>query len=312
MPEKKIFILPGEVAVSRQPATISTLLGSCVSICLYSRELKAGGMNHFMLPTGENENMKGKYGDYATGKLVEMMRRLGSNSENLEARIYGGGSVVGHLDSGMSIGPKNILMAERLMAQYRIPIKRKEVGGNNGRKIFFNTETGEVDVKIIEKSQLSKQLESKKKSMAGRKIRVLVVDDSATIRRIITRALELDPEIEVVGDAKDAYHAREMVLRLDPDVLTLDIIMPKMDGMTFLKKLMIHFPKPIIIVSSIAQKESRQRMRALDMGAVKVVDKEDLKLYQGLETVSGILTKMVRSAAVTHVEKKTIDEIGRI
>jgi len=309
---KKVFVLPGEMAVSRQPSEIATLLGSCIAVCLYNKKLKVGGLNHFMLPTGEKEEMKGKYGDYAIKKLVEMMSRLDPNLRNLEAYMYGGASVVGHLNTGAGIGLNNIKMAETMLNSYGIPIKLREVGGENGRKIFFHSDTGEVQMRMIERSELTRQIDAKKRAIADRKIRVMVVDDSSTVRQVIRKALELEAGIEVVGDAEDAYEAREMIMELDPDVLTLDIIMPKIDGLTFLKKLMLHFPKPIIIVSTIARDGSKQKKRAEDMGAVDVIDKEDLKLYQGLNTASSILAKAVRNAAVMIVKKKSVQEIGHI
>ena len=309
---KRVFVLPGEMAVSRQPSEIATLLGSCVAVCLYNKKINAGGLNHYMLPTGEKEEMKGKYGDYAIGKLIEMMRRLDPNLRNVEAHMYGGAAVVGHLNTGAGIGKKNVEMADTMLKKYGIRVIRREVGGENGRKLYFNSKTGEVQVRLIERSELTKQIVEKKQALANRKIRVMVVDDSSTVRQIIKKALELDAGIEVVGDAEDAYEARQMIMELDPDVLTLDIIMPKMDGLTFLKKLMLHFPKPIIIVSTIARDGSKQKMRAEDMGAVNVIDKAELKLYEGLEKASSVLIKAVRSASVMMVKKRSADEIGHI
>ena len=313
MEKKNVFILPGEMAVSKHPAMFSTLLGSCIAICLYNPKMKYGGINHYMLPTGEKvESMKGKYGDYATEKLVEMMMKLDPDIKNLQAHVFGGGAVVGHLSAGEGIGKKNIELAKTLLDHYGIKIKTWEVGGNNGRKIYFDTEKGEIESKLIERSEMTLQLEQKKKALASRKIRVLVVDDSSTIRQIITNALHTDKDIEVIGDAEDPYHARERILELDPDVITLDIIMPKMDGVTFLKKLMIHMPKPVVIVSSVAQKGSKQRFRAEEIGAVDVVDKEDLQLYKGLETTAKILIPKVKMAAATIVKKKVKEDIQHI
>jgi two-component system chemotaxis response regulator CheB len=107
-----------------------------------------------------------------------------------------------------------------------------------------------------------------------RKIRVLVVDDSAVVRHMISGALAQDPEIEVVGAACDPYVARDMILKLEPDVLTLDIEMPRMDGLTFLKILQEHRPMPVIIVSSLTQAGSKLALRALELGAVDVVAKQ--------------------------------------
>ena len=107
-----------------------------------------------------------------------------------------------------------------------------------------------------------------------KKIRVLVVDDSAVVRRMISDALSLDPEIEVVGAACDPYVARDMILQHEPDVLTLDIEMPRMDGLTFLKILQEHRPMPVVIVSSLTPAGSKVALRAMELGAVDVVAKQ--------------------------------------
>lgn len=104
-------------------------------------------------------------------------------------------------------------------------------------------------------------------------IRVLVVDDSAMVRKLVTDALSTDPEIEVVGTAVDPYVARDKMLKLKPDVLTLDIEMPRMDGLTFLKILMDQRPMPVIIMSSLTQRGSHTALEALRLGAFDVLGK---------------------------------------
>lgn len=106
-------------------------------------------------------------------------------------------------------------------------------------------------------------------------IRVLVVDDSALVRKAITDALALDPAIEVVGTACDPYVARDKILRLDPDVLTLDLEMPRMDGLTFLRILMRHHPLPVVVISSLTQAGSQAAFDAIEAGAVDVLAKPD-------------------------------------
>ena len=106
-----------------------------------------------------------------------------------------------------------------------------------------------------------------------RKIRVLVVDDSAVVRRMISDALGADPGIEVVGTACDAYVARDKILELNPDVLTLDIEMPRMDGLSFLRILQKHRPMPVVVVSSLTQAGSRAAIEAMELGAVDVLAK---------------------------------------
>ena len=105
------------------------------------------------------------------------------------------------------------------------------------------------------------------------KIRVLVVDDSATVRRMVTDALGVDPEIEVVGTAMDPYIAKDKILALKPDVITLDLEMPRMDGLTFLRILMERHPIPVVIMSSLTQPGSLKAIEAMQQGAVEVLGK---------------------------------------
>jgi two-component system, chemotaxis family, protein-glutamate methylesterase/glutaminase len=107
----------------------------------------------------------------------------------------------------------------------------------------------------------------------GRKIRVLIVDDSAIVRRILSEALSSADDIEVAGTAPDPYVARDKILALKPDVLTLDIEMPRMDGLTFLRKLMQFHPMPAVVISSLAQKNCSAALDAMAVGAVEVLAK---------------------------------------
>lgn len=108
---------------------------------------------------------------------------------------------------------------------------------------------------------------------AARKARVLVVDDSAIVRKLLSDAIRSEPDMEVVGGASDPYMARDLIVQLAPDVLTLDIEMPRMDGLTFLRKLMAHRPMPVIVVSSLTQAGSSASIEALRLGAIDVIPK---------------------------------------
>nr|NJM00934.1 chemotaxis response regulator protein-glutamate methylesterase [Desulfobacula sp.] len=107
----------------------------------------------------------------------------------------------------------------------------------------------------------------------ARKIKVLIVDDSAIVRKIFSEQLSRQRGIEVVGTAPDPYVARDKIVRLRPDVVTLDIEMPRMDGVTFLKKLMQYYPLPVIIVSSLSERGSKLALEALSLGALEVISK---------------------------------------
>ncbi len=140
-----------------------------------------------------------------------------------------------------------------------------------------------------------------KQSLFNKPIKVLVVDDSAVVRHIFTRELSRYEGIEIVGGAIDPYVARDKILRLKPDVITLDIEMPRMDGLSFLAKLMRYYPLPVIICSSLAPEQSPTALRALRMGAVEVISKPSSRF-----STPDILrmVRAIRAASLARVEKQ--------
>jgi two-component system chemotaxis response regulator CheB len=134
------------------------------------------------------------------------------------------------------------------------------------------------------------------------KIKVLIIDDSAVVRKIFTQQLEKAPGIEVVGTAPDPYIAREKIVRLQPDVITLDIEMPRMDGITFLKHLMKSFPLPVIIVSSLTRKSSKLALEALSLGALEVLSKPSVAYSVG--DMGDQLIEKIKAVAVVDVKSR--------
>lgn len=136
--------------------------------------------------------------------------------------------------------------------------------------------------------------------MTDRKIKVLIVDDSALIRQLLTEILGSDHRIDVVGSAADPYVAREKIKKLNPDVLTLDVEMPKMDGITFLRNLMRLRPMPVVMVSSLTEKGADITLEALEVGAVDFVSKPKLDVAEGIqEYADEIIAKVITAASVT-------------
>jgi len=148
------FLYPSTLFASKEPYMVSTILGSCISVCLYDPVLKIGGMNHYMLPnwTG-NDLVSPKYGNIAIEKLIEKMLSMGSKKGNLNAKVFGGGELLSPEKSGLRIGQRNIKVAEMMLAEHKIPIVASSTGGPQGRKIVFNTGTGEVRHKFLVKTQ---------------------------------------------------------------------------------------------------------------------------------------------------------------
>ena len=139
-------------------------------------------------------------------------------------------------------------------------------------------------------------------------LRVLVVDDSALVRRVLSEELSRFPDIEVVGTAVDPYMARDRIVELKPHVLTLDVEMPRMDGLSFLAKLMKHHPLPVIVVSSLTPEDSENALRALQLGAVEVIPKPGSQFT--VPDVGRRLVRAIRAASVARVKRVEDSPVG--
>jgi two-component system, chemotaxis family, protein-glutamate methylesterase/glutaminase len=132
-------------------------------------------------------------------------------------------------------------------------------------------------------------------------VRVLIVDDSAVMRQLLTSLLEADPEITVVGTAADPYIARERIKALNPDVVTLDVEMPHMDGLTFLRKIMALRPMPVVMISTLTQSGAETTLEALEIGAVDFIAKPALEQAERLADLAAELQQKVKAAAQVRV-----------
>jgi two-component system, chemotaxis family, protein-glutamate methylesterase/glutaminase len=141
--------------------------------------------------------------------------------------------------------------------------------------------------------------------MTNRRTRVLIVDDSALVRRILSEILSADREVEVVGTASDAYMARDKIKQLNPDVITLDVEMPKMDGVTFLKNLMRLRPMPVVMVSSLTEHGAEITLDALGVGAVDYLPKPKIDLAAALGDYAEELCSKIKAAAKAKVRAYT-------
>ena len=141
-------------------------------------------------------------------------------------------------------------------------------------------------------------------------IRVLIVDDSALMRQMLTEILSADPAIEVVGTAPDPHVARDRIKALSPDVLTLDIEMPVMDGLSFLQKLMALRPMPVVVVSTLTQKGADAAVRALELGAVDSVGKPLTDIRNCMAELSAELIAKVKAAAVARPRARATAPAG--
>lgn len=136
-----------------------------------------------------------------------------------------------------------------------------------------------------------------------KKIRVVVVDDSALVRSLLTEIINKQPDMECIGAANDPLIAREMIRELDPDVITLDIEMPKMDGLEFLSRLMRLRPMPVVMISTLTERGAEVTMRALELGAVDFVAKPRIGLVDGIKELSVSIVDKVRIASKAHIKR---------
>lgn len=149
------FIHVGQIHIDDAPHAISTVLGSCISVCLYDSTLGIGGMNHYLLPFWNGNGLQSpKFGNIAIPKLIEAMMAKGSSSKTIQAKIFGGASMNMTGTEAMMIGEKNILVAKEILKEYKISIVAEDVGGHNGRKIQFDLERGKVLLKYAQRSDM--------------------------------------------------------------------------------------------------------------------------------------------------------------
>ena len=147
------------------------------------------------------------------------------------------------------------------------------------------------------------------------KIKVLVIDDSALIRSLLTEIINSQKDMEVIGAAPDPLIARDMIKALNPDVLTLDVEMPKMDGLDFLEKLMRLRPMPVVMVSTLTEKGNEITMRALELGAIDFVTKPKMSITEGMHEYTDIIADKIRAAAqakMTSLPRQAIVKNGAV
>jgi len=144
--ERMAYLYPGELMVSQEPCTVSTVVGSCVAIFLWDARLKIGGMNHYLLPHGEPSP---RYGTTAVRALIDRLVSLGSAPEHLVAKVFGGAHVLGHAPAGNHLGKQNSDLAFSLLQEMRIRVLANDVGGTRGRRVVCHTGDGSAWVKEL-------------------------------------------------------------------------------------------------------------------------------------------------------------------
>jgi two-component system, chemotaxis family, protein-glutamate methylesterase/glutaminase len=301
---KSVYLFPGQMQVATEPSVLSTILGSCVAVALFDAKRKVGGLNHYLLPKSP-DGVTGslRYGDHSLEKMLQVMVSQGSQIADLRAKIYGGNSVLEGVTS-VDVGSKNISFAREWLQGKRIPVLEEKVKGNSGCRVAFKTDDFSVQwspIREEEKSSVAAYSAAPTPKLT-KKIRVLIVDDSATVRNVFQKVLLSSGQIEVVGMAADPYQARELLVSEKPDVMLLDIEMPRMTGVDFLAKVMQHMPVPVIMVSSLGSNDGAA-LRCLEIGAVEFVHKPSQFDPSVLRNLADSLVTKIVHAAAQPVEK---------
>lgn len=311
MKPKTIFLKSGELILGTKGEVLSTVLGSCLSICIFDKVKKMGGMTHYLLSQPFDEVAVAdkalyNYGIYALPALLKKLKELGSERQNLSAKIIGGANNFDLiLGNNFNIGEANLKIAYQLLTSFGIPIKAEDVGGNYGRKVEFNTATGEIRFKkeILQRQEILLPSELSLKSVQSAlpfRIKVLIVDDSSAIRKLIRKMIEIDNQIEVVGEADNPLIAEELRKKYHPHVMTLDLHMPIKNGVTYLREFMATEPMATIIFTDCSLKDTGPVMDALEAGAFDYVQKP---AQSQIAETSKILISKIKEAAKVDTEK---------
>ncbi len=282
-----VKVFPGEFYVTANAdEMLVTVLGSCVSACIRDPRSGVGGMNHFMLPHSHAGNWAGdlnstRFGNFAMEKLINELIKAGCSRNALEIKVFGGGNVT---DANNPIGTGNSEFILRYLEAEGLRCAAQDLGGQLPRRIHYTPATGKVVRRLLgtgESSAVAREgnricqppivAHDGRRDPAFRRVvedhmtnpvRVLIVDDSAVIRQLLSMLLSADPEIEVVGTASDPFIARDRIKALNPDVITLDVEMPHMDGVTFLRKIMALRPMPVVMISTLTQAGAEDNARS--------------------------------------------------
>ena len=296
----KAFLLPGKIAVVKGACELTTVLGSCVAVALHDESAGITGLNHYLLPSARSGDIGGpRYGTFAIPELIREMEALGASTIRMKAKIYGGAEILSSVSTSIQVGKRNVDLAKKVLEENNIYIVEKNVGGELSRKIRVTSPGFQVSMSLG--SRTSTDMTGLGTLKMAKNVSVGIVDDSAAVRAMFHKMFT-QHGLKVVGTAANAYEAREMIVNKKPEVITLDIEMPKMNGVAFLEKIMTHMPIPVVMVSSLSR-TGEAAARALELGAVEFIQKPSQSDPLSLRTLGEMLANKVRSAASVDVSQ---------
>ena len=242
------------------------------------------------------------------GELI----KLRVDRSRLQAKIFGGSEIIpGQSDT---VGKNNIRFIKAFLEMEGIPIVSSDLGGKTARKIFFFPHNGKVMVKRItqnvnkivgiEDKYQQKAKIGTVKMFTNRKIKLLIVDDSILIRTFLKELFASQQDFEIIGTASNPYQARDIMRRNWPDVITLDVEMPRMNGIDFLRKIMRSRPTPVVMISTLTKDRAAITLEALEIGAVDYFPKPEGGSWKALGIIKEDVLKKVRNASRSNIRKR--------
>ena len=293
---KKEYLFPGKLVVANEPTEITTILGSCVAVALRDPKTQIAGLCHYLLDMPSATDVPSpRYGTFAIPKLIEFLVGLGANRKTLQAKIYGGGNVLGNLSVGKDIGATNIKVAREILENARIPILEENVGGTRGRRIVLFTENFEISHGFMKDVSQEKNAEVPIRSVpnfsAGGAPRIAIIDNSTALCGYFTKLFN-KVGFNVVGTGTDAPEGYDIVFRQKPDLLIIGIQAEEEKGARIIHDLRRFGRIPPIVVYSFGG-AGTECMRALEYGAVDFVHTPSRFDPNALIVASNILLEKV-------------------
>lgn len=269
----------GQMAISDQGEVFQTVLGSCVSICIYDRKRKIGGMIHYLLPFRSDSSTNPlNFGSEAIPLLLKQFKDRGSSPADLDSYLVGGaefGEKQVLSNQAIDIGRENVRIAREILNRFQIPIKNERVGiPKSGATLRFDSATGELMIALKKSPSAAVTLKPE--------IKILIVDDSVPIRQIIRASVKDIPGLKIVGEAGDPIQAEVLRRQHEPDIITLDIQMPVKDGITYLKELRAAMvPTAVVLVSDLGLNEACAIVEDGELGAFEYLQKPSAQNMDG-------------------------------
>ncbi|MBT3980590.1 MAG: chemotaxis-specific protein-glutamate methyltransferase CheB [Bacteriovoracaceae bacterium] len=289
---KEIYLKENEFYFSSEEIYIYTSVSSCVVVSIFDTEKKYGGICHISLGSSSAEKDH-KTAEFLIKALLREFKDGGSRPEALEAKIVGGCDSLRFTEFHPS--QDNINSTIEVLKRYNLKVVANSTGGSCSVDIKFYPTTGEIRTR-------------EKKEKARAKTKVLIVDDSRTIQKLLKKIISEDPRLEVSGVACDAAMAEIEIGKNRPDVITLDIQMPGLNGVEFLEQVIVpKYKIPTIMVSSLKKSESELVLKSLELGAFSYYEKPS---FDKINQVKEELTELLYTAGKSEVKLANIPKKG--